>query len=105
MNNVINHSLSEPMTRDYDIITGIATAFHANNWADRYKENGGNLSGCEILEVMDPVTEYAKTEALTLYKKIESLNNVNLEAYFENEIEAKQELTESDHLNNGELFG
>ena len=60
---------------------GMSKAAHGCAWADTEEEYGYSLSGCEILSVMDPVTEEATAWAEELCSEILKRNpGVNLEA-------------------------
>ena len=94
------------MSSNKDIINGIAHAFHATNWADRYEEAGGSLSQCQILDVMDPVTEYAFLEAAVVYGRIEAHNKTSLLCHFYHmENDETLEIRSSRFFNDAELFG
>jgi hypothetical protein len=55
-----------------EIIEGFARALHATAWADCVEEYGiENLSGVEITEVMDPVTQRANDDARNAIIEIE----------------------------------
>lgn len=87
-----------------DIINGIATAFHATNWADRFEEFGGSLSGCEILTLMDPITKEALQTATEFYERLETRNEKRLSDHFEH-IRETQEIRSSQYFKDAELFG
>jgi hypothetical protein len=60
-----------------EIIEGFARALHATAWADCVEEYGiENLSGVEITEVMDPVTQDARDVARNAIIEIEKRANV-----------------------------
>lgn len=59
--------LMDSVRGEDDVLEGIAEILWADVWADMAQKAGQSLSGCDILDVMDPVPEAAHTLAKTLW--------------------------------------